>query len=453
MIKMKVVIIGFGTAGWLTAVNLRMFDRKAEITVIDSKAYDIYHPCSMPYAIGGVIPDESELIENFNDKLMKIQFYRRHKALNINRDAKTIDVKNLETEEVLTINYDKLVLATGSKTWSPPIPGRDAPNVYSLKWIEDSQKIREAASKASNAVVIGASAIGLEVGTELARRGVNTVIVELLPHILPKALDADYAEYLTEETLKALPNLKILTGVKTDHIALNDEGFATQVITDHGTFDADFVVMATGVRPEVSLAKDAGLEIGQYGGIIVNEFMQTSDPDILAVGDCVQTVDMIDDSPTLALLASSAARMARVAGINLANPGKISFIGTLNNFIVPIHDLRVGSVGLTTTVAKERGYNIQVGKIKTTDKPEHIPGVKELLFKVIVDKGTGRLLGAQAIGSDTITDNLNIVSLAIQNKMTVVDVLNSDLCYAPAVNDTLYPVIKALEMIARRLLK
>ncbi|MHA1685548.1 MAG: NAD(P)/FAD-dependent oxidoreductase [Candidatus Heimdallarchaeaceae archaeon] len=450
---MKVVIIGFGTAGWLTVVNLRVFDRKSEIVVVDEKSYDIYHPCSMPYAIGGLFSDETPLIEAFNDKLMKVKFYRRHRALSIDRSNKTVQIKNLETDEIVSLSYDKLVLATGSQPWSPPIPGHDAPNVYSLKWIEDSKKIREAANSASKAVVIGASAIGLEVGTELARRGIQTVVVELLPHILPKALDQDFAEFLTSETLKNLPNLKILTGVKAERIELDDKGFATKVVTDNGTFEADFVVMATGVRPNVSLAKNAGLEIGNYGGIVVNECMETSDPDILAVGDCVQTIDMIDQSPILALLASSASRMARVAGLTLAKPGKIVFPGTLNNFIVPVHNLRVGSVGLTSHVAKERGYNIHVGKIRTTDKPEHMPDAKELLFKVLVDKESGQILGAQAIGSDAITDNLNIISLAIQSKMTVSDLLNSDLCYAPAVNDTIYPVIKAAEIVARRLFK
>jgi len=450
---MHIVVVGFGTAGWLATVNLRKWNRKDEISVIDEKSYDIYHPCSQPYVIGGELSDTQEIVEPFNNKMLKVNFYRRHRATKIDRRSKTIFVEDLQTGQNLELQYDYLILATGSQPWSPPIPGVNSRNVYSLKWIEDTAAIRNAASSAKKAVVIGASAIGLEVGIELAKRGIDTVIIELLPHILPKALDQDFAEYLQEKLLQALPNLRIFTGTVAKEFHVNDSGLVERVITDKEEFDTDIVIMATGVRPNVSLAKEAGLKIGKYGGIVVDETMRTSDPSIYAAGDCVETLGFIDKKPTLALLASSAVRMARIAAMSIVKPGFLTFPGVLNNFIVPLVNIRVGSVGLTTHTATENGYSFVTAKVKTTDKPEHIPDATEFLIKLLIEKNTGKFLGAQAIGSDSITDNLNIISLAIQSGLTYKDILNSDLCYAPAVNDTLYPVVKAIELALKKLSK
>ena len=449
---MKVVFIGHGSSGWVAATTLRAWDRKCEITVIEKKSYDAYHPCAMPYAIGGLWEDESVLVESVNYKMLNIDFLRQHEALKINRQNKKVLVKNLKTEETYDVEYDYLVICTGSKAKKPPLPGIDGKNVYALKWIEDSAKIREAAEKASKVVVVGASAIGLEVATELAHRGIETVVLAR-SRIMRLLIDPDYADETIKLLEERLPKLKFLVGIGINEIILDENNLATKVTTDQGDFECDFVINATGVEPEVTLAKDADLEIGESWAIVTDQELKTSDPSILAVGDCAETTHLVSKKPINSAIATCCVRMARVAAMTIANPGTLKFPGTLNNFIVPYVNLRVGSVGLITKAAEDAGFEVVSAKIKTHNKPTYMPDSEELYFKILVDKNTDKILGAQAIGPDSITDNLNVVSMALQKEMTFQELLEADLCYAPAVNETIYPVTQALEMVSRRLLR
>ncbi len=451
---MKVVIIGHSSCGWVAATTLRAWDRKSEITVIDMKKYDAYHPCATPYVIGGLFDDESPIIEHMNYERMKINFLRQHKATKINRESKTVSVENLQTGEKFDVEYDKLIISTGSKNKLPPIEGlKEAKNVYTLKWIEDTENIRKEAEKAKKAIVIGASAIGLEVATELAHRGIDTKVL-VRSRVMRLQVDPDYSKKVVELLEAKLSNLKFLIGVNADKIVIGDDGRATHVITTTGEeLETDFIVVAAGVKPEVTLAKEAGIELGITGAIKTDEELKTSDPDILAIGDCAETIHLVTKKPIWSALASCGVRMALVAVKTIAKPGKMTFPGTLNNFIVPYLDLRVGSVGLTKTEAVEQGYNVVTADIKTTDKPHYMPDKKDIYFKIIVDKDTHKILGAQAIGSDYIVNNLNVVSLALQNEMTFEQLIQADLSYAPAVNETIYPLTQAIEFAARKILR
>jgi len=449
---MKVVVIGHSTAGWIASTTLRAWDRQCEITVIDMKNYDAYHPCAMPYVIGGLFEDESPIIETMNYNMMKINFLRRHKATKIDRENKKVFYESLETGESFEAEYDKVLVCTGSTAKLPPVPGIEGKNVFTLKWIEDSAKIRQAAEKASKAVIIGASAIGLEVATELAHRGIETAVLAR-SRIMRLLIDPDFADFTIKYLEEKLPKLKFYSGIGIQEIVLDDNGMATKVLTDQGEFEVDLIVAATGVRPNVGLAKEAGLKIGETGAIIVDEEVKTSDPDIYALGDCAETVHLVSKKPINSAIAPPAARMARTAAMSIAKPGNLKFEGTLNNFIVPYADIRVGSVGLIKKAAEEAGFNVVSTKIKTHDKPTYMPDAKEMQFKILADKDTGLLLGAQAIGNDAIKENLNIVSLALQKKMTFKELLEADLSYAPAVNETIYPVTQALEMTSRKILR
>lgn len=449
---MKVVVIGHSTAGWIASTTLRAWDRQCEITVIDMKNYDAYHPCAMPYVIGGLFEDESPIIETMNYNMMKINFLRRHKATKIDRENKKVFYERLETGESFEAEYDKVLVCTGSTAKLPPVPGIEGKNVFTLKWIEDSAKIRQAAEKASKAVIIGASAIGLEVATELAHRGIETAVLAR-SRIMRLLIDPDFADFTIKYLEEKLPKLKFYSGIGIQEIVLDDNGMATKVLTDQGEFEVDLIVAATGVRPNVGLAKEAGLKIGETGAIIVDEEVKTSDPDIYALGDCAETVHLVSKKPINSAIAPPAARMARTAAMSIAKPGNLKFEGTLNNFIVPYADIRVGSVGLIKKAAEEAGFNVVSTKIKTHDKPTYMPDAKEMQFKILADKDTGLLLGAQAIGNDAIKENLNIVSLALQKKMTFKELLEADLSYAPAVNETIYPVTQALEMTSRKILR
>ncbi|MHA1303875.1 MAG: FAD-dependent oxidoreductase, partial [Candidatus Heimdallarchaeaceae archaeon] len=411
-------------------------------------------PCAMPYAIGGLFEDESPLIEKLNYERMKINFLRRHKATKIDRENKTVSVENLESGETFDLEYDYAIVCTGSKAKLPPIEGmKEGKNVFALKWIEDSEKIRKAAENAKKAVVVGASAIGLEVATELAHKGVETKVL-VRSRIMRLLIDPDYGEIVVNLLEEKLPNLKFLLGVNAEKAILNEEGIVTKIITTEGEeLETDLVIAATGVGPEVTLAKEAGLKIGETGAIATDEEMRTSDQNILAIGDCAETLHLVSKKPVYSALATCGVRMARVAAMTIAKPGLMKFPGTLNNFIVPYVNIRVGSVGLTETAAKDLGFNPIVAKIKTFDKPHYMPDKQDLYFKIIVDKETEKILGAQAIGPDYIISNLNVVALALQKEMTFQELLEADLSYAPAVNETIYPVTQALEFIARKLLR
>ena len=457
---MKVIIIGHGPGGMTASGTLRIWDRDAEITNIDTKTFDLYHPCATPYVIGGKFcddGDEDAIREDIPYEKMKIKHFHRHLVEKIDRDAKKVQVRNLNTDERFELEYDKIILATGSYATKPPILGaKEGKNVFSLKWLDDAEKIRKAAEKASNVVIIGASAISLEVGCELAERGIHVTIL-VRSRVLRRAFDPDYSKLIVDLlSQKLTEHLHIKVGVNAKEIVLDDNGMATKVITtEDEELPADFVFAAAGVKAETTLAQDAGLEIGPTGGIKVDKYLQTSDPDIIGVGDCTETIDLVRGDPLASMLATCAVRMGRVAAMTIAKPGEIVFPGTLDNFIVPFLDLNVGSVGYNIITAEEKygEGNVLAVKVKTTDKPHFMHGAREIYFKILVVKETGKIIGAQCIGYDHVTDNLNIVAIAIQACMDYKQLLEADLCYAPAINESIYPVTQALDMVARRLLR
>ena len=457
---MKVIIIGHGPGGMTASCTLRIWDRTVEILNVDTKEFDLYHPCATPYVIGGKFcddGDEQAICEDIPYEKMNVRHLHRHLVEKIDRKAKKVQIRNLNTNERFEENYDKIILATGSIATKPSIPGvKDGKNVFSLKWLEDAEKIREAAEKAKKVVVIGASAISLEVACELAERGIDVTIL-VRSRVLRKAMDPDFSKLIVDLlTEKMSEHLTIKVGVNAKEIILDDNNMATKVITtEDEVLETDFIFAAAGVKAETALAEDAGLEIGETGGIKVNEYLITSDPDILAIGDCTETVDLVRGDPISSMLATCAVRMGRVAAMTLAKPNEIKFSGTLDNFIVPLLDLNVGSVGYNIVTAEEKygEGNVLAVKIRTTDKPLFMPGAREIHFKILVEKATGKILGAQCIGYDSVTDNLNIVSVAMQTGLNYKQLLEADLCYAPAINESIYPVTQALEMVARRLLR
>ena len=457
---MKVLIIGHGPGGMTASGTLRIWDRNAEITNIDTKDFDLYHPCATPYVIGGKFKDlgNSDAIkEHIPYEKMKIKHLHRHLVEKIDRAAKKVQVKNLNTNERFELEYDKIILATGSYNTSPPIPGvKEGKNVFSLKWLEEAEEIRLAAEKAKKVVVIGASAIALEVGCELAERGLDVTIF-VRSRVLRQSFDPDYSKLIVDLLSAKLPeHLTIKVGENVKEVVLDENGMAYKVITTNDEeLETDFVFAAAGVKAETSLAKDAGLEIGVTGGLKVDKYLQTSDPDIIGIGDCTETVDLVRGDPLSSMLATCAVHMGRIAAYTIAKPGEVEFPGTLNNFIVPFVDLNVGSIGYNIVTAEEKygEGNVLSVKIKTTDRPHYMPEAREIYFKVLVVKETGKIVGAQGIGYNLVTDNLNIVSIAIQADMTYKQLLEADLCYAPAINETIYPVTQALEMVARRLLR
>ncbi|AAL81656.1 NADH oxidase [Pyrococcus furiosus DSM 3638] len=438
---MRIVVIGSGTAGSNFALFMRKLDRKAEITVIGKEETMQYSPCALPHVISGVIEKPEDVIVFPNE------FYEKQRIkLLLNTEAKKID---RERKVVVTdkgeIPYDKLVIATGSKAFVPPIKGVENEGVFTLKSLEDVRKIKEFIKKRNpkNAVVIGAGLIGLEGAEAFAKLGMKVTVVELLEHLLPTMLDKDIAKIVEENMRKYGVDFKF--GVGVDEI-IGDP--VEKVKVGEEEIDADIVLVATGVRANVELAKEAGLEVNR--GIVVNEYLQTSDPDIYAIGDCAEVIDAVTGKRTLSQLGTSAVRMAKVAAENIAGRN-VKFRPVFNTAITEIFDLEIGAFGITEERAKKEEIEVVVGKFRGSTKPEYYPGGKPIVVKLIFRKEDRRLIGAQIVGGERVWGRIMTLSALAQKGATVEDVVYLETAYAPPISPTIDPITIAAEMAMRKL--
>lgn len=438
---MRIVVIGSGTAGSNFALFMRKLDRKAEITVIGKEETMQYSPCALPHVISGVIEKPEDVIVFPNE------FYEKQRIkLLLNTEAKKID---RERKVVVTdkgeIPYDKLVIATGSKAFVPPIKGVENEGVFTLKSLEDVRKIKEFIKKRNpkNAVVIGAGLIGLEGAEAFAKLGMKVTVVELLEHLLPTMLDKDIAKIVEENMRKYGVDFKF--GVGVDEI-IGDP--VEKVKVGEEQIDADIVLVATGVRANVELAKEAGLEVNR--GIVVNEYLQTSDPDIYAIGDCAEVIDAVTGKRTLSQLGTSAVRMAKVAAENIAGRN-VKFRPVFNTAITEIFDLEIGAFGITEERAKKEEIEVVVGKFRGSTKPEYYPGGKPIVVKLIFRKEDRRLIGAQIVGGERVWGRIMTLSALAQKGATVEDVVYLETAYAPPISPTIDPITIAAEMAMRKL--
>jgi len=443
----KILIIGAHAAGTDAASAARKTDRTAEITMITDQKVAGYSPCGIPFVIGRHIKSFDDLIvfPSSYYRMMRIDLRLETKAKKINTEEKSVEIED-KSGKSETLQYDSLIIATGAYPFVPPIKGRDKDGVFTLRTIEDGRKIDQALEKAKSAVVIGAGLIGLETAVAFAERGVNTTVVELLPQICPAMLDKDTANIIQKNLEEK--GLKIITGKGVDEILGDDHVNAVSVAGEE--IPADLVIVATGVRPNVQLAKNAGIEIGETGGIKTNMRMETSVKDVYAAGDCVESINLITGRPMLSQLGTTAVRQAKVAGINAAG-GYAIFMGSLGSCVTRFFDLEVGATGLTEFMANKFGIETVSGTITSKTRADYYPGGKSIRVKIIVDKDTERIIGGQIVGGEEVTQRINALSFAIQKQMTVRELAKADTCYAPPVNETWEPMVLAAELALRRL--
>jgi len=443
----KIVIIGAHAAGTDAASAARKTDRSAEITLITDQSVAGYSPCGIPFVLGRHISSFEDLIvfpPSFY-QMMKIDLRLETTAKKINVEDKTVEVedKNGRSE---TLQYDSLILATGAYPFVPPIKGREKKGVFTLRTLEDGRRIDQALEKARSAVVIGAGLIGLETAVSFIERGLKTTVVELLPHVCPAMLDKDTAR-LVQKHLKE-KGLNIITGKGVDEILGDDHVSGVSVAGEE--IPADLVIVATGIRPNVQLAKDAGIMIGETRGIKTNMRMETSAKDVYAAGDCAESVNLITKRPMLSQLGTTAVRQGKVAGINAAG-GYSVFTGCLGSCVTRLFDLEIGATGLTEFAAGRAGIETVAGTITSKTRADYYPGGKPIRVKIIVDKDTERIIGGQIVGGEEVTQRINALSFAIQKQMTVRELAKADTCYAPPVNETWEPMVLAAEIAIRRL--
>ncbi len=443
----KIVIVGAHAAGCDAAAAARLVDREAEITMLTNERYAGYSRCGLPFVLGGHIKSFQDLIVFSPSyfKMMKIDLKLEANVTNIDTEAKTVEVqyKDGRTEN---LQYDSLILATGAKPFIPPIKGREKQGVYTLRTIEDGEKIEEAIKGSKSAVIVGAGLIGLELGVAFVERGLETTVVELLPQILPAMLDKDMANLVQRELEKK--GLKIITGCAVDEI-LGEEK-VDGVIAGGKQVPADMVVVATGVRGNTELAQKAGIALGETRLIKVNMRMETNVKDVYACGDCVESIHLITKRPVVCQLGTAAVRQAKVAGTNAAG-GYAIFPGVLGAAVTRLFDTEIGTVGLTEFSAQRAGIETISVAFSGKTRAQYYPGALPIRVKLIAEKETEKLIGAQIIAGEGVAQRINALSFAILKGMTIRELAKAETCYAPPVAETWDPMVLAAQTLIRRL--
>lgn len=450
MKKMKIVVVGGVAAGASAATRARRMNDGAEIKIFEMGEYVSFANCGLPYYVGGVIKDREDLLlvspELFKNRF-NIGVFTRHEVTAIDRASKTITVVPPDGNS-FTESYDKLILALGGEPVMLPVAGAELQNVCSVFTVPDVDRVMAAIKGGvSSAVVVGGGFIGVETAEALLERGIKTTLVELQNQLMT-GFDPEFSLPL-ERHLEAA-GLDIRLGVSLTGV--NGSGVAEGVTLSDGTeLPAQLVIMAVGVRPRTALAKAAGLTLGLTGALSVNASMQTSDPDIYAAGDMIESMHLVTGKPMRIPLAGSANKEGRVAGTNAAG-GSLLFNGVLGTSVIKVCDITAARTGLSSKQAADNGFDAYSIFVPAASHASYYPGSGRLILKLTVEKGTGRILGAQAVGESGVDKRIDVIATALYAGLTVYDLENLDLAYAPPYSSAKDPVIMG-GMIASNVLR
>jgi NADH oxidase (H2O2-forming) len=431
-----------------TASATRKTDRTADITLIADEKYVGYSRCGLPFVLGGQIPSFQSLIvfPPAFFQMMKLNLKTETKVTSINTANKTVETTD-KTGKTENIPYDSLIIATGASPFTPPIKGKEKQGIHSLRTLEDGEKIDKAIKKgAKTAVVMGAGLIGLETAIALHERSLKVTVVELLPQILPAMLDADMAK-MVQEMLQQ-KGIGILTGKGVEEFLGAEKVIGIVAGGEH--FNADLFISAFGVKANTQLAVNAGIALGETKCIKTNAKMETNVKDVYAVGDCTESIHIVTQKPTVAQFGTVAVRQGKVAGINAAG-GYALFTGVLGSAVSRLFDTDVGVTGLTEFFAQKAGIETVTGTIASKTKADYYPGALPIKVKLVVEKESQRIIGAQIIGGEEVTQRINAISFAIQKQMTVRELAKADTAYAPPLCETWEPLVLAAEMVLMKL--
>jgi len=437
----RVSIVGGVAAGASCAARLRRMDENAEIYLFERSGYISFANCGLPYYLGGVIEQRQHLLvatpERFRD-LLNVEVRIGREVVGIDRQKRTIAVHNIHSQQQSTEAYDVLVLAPGAAPIRPNIEGVDLPGVFCLRNMEDSDQIHAWLSgrEAERAVVVGAGYVGLEMVENLCRLGMDVTLLEKMDQAMgpmdPEMLGPLYARLAQEEV-----DLRLNCGV--ERIEQGREKMLHVVAGNSSVFPADVVILAAGVRPEVDLARAAGLEIGELGGIRVDDQMRTSDPNILAIGDAVEVRDWVTGRWALVPLAGPASRQGRVAAdVICGRPAR--YRGTQGTAVVGLFGLTLAATGANEKRLAAAGMPFKKSYTHSLDHAGYYPGAAQISVKLLYEGQSGRLLGAQAVGAAGVDKRIDILSMAIQKGATIFDLEEAELCYAPQYGSAKDPV-------------
>jgi NADPH-dependent 2,4-dienoyl-CoA reductase/sulfur reductase-like enzyme/rhodanese-related sulfurtransferase len=433
---MRIVIIGAVAAGTSAAAKARRNNEDAHITLYEMDKHTSYSGCGLPYFIGGEVESIEKLTPRdaaFFKSKYNVDIFTRHEVLSIDAAAKELTVRNLVDGSTFMDKYDALVLATGASPVVPPILGVHNGNVFILRNPSHAVAIREyiKSKNPNHAVIIGSGFIGLEMAENLVRAGLDVTVVEKLPHIC-QSLDDDMSGYVQQHLEKR--GVKIITGRSAAEITDN-----TVLLDDGSSLVSDLVILSVGVRPNVKLAKQMGVELGSTGAIKVDERMQTNLPDVYSCGDCAQSWSILNGAPLYRPLGSTANKMGRIAG-DVITGGDLRFRGILGTSIFRVFDMTVATTGMSEAEARQKGHDIVISHNTKPNKPEYYGG-SEMVIKAIADRQTEKLLGVQIVGYEGVDKRIDVFITAITLDAKVSDLFHLDLAYAPPFSTTKDPVM------------
>lgn len=435
---MKILIVGGVAGGATAATRLRRLSEENEVIIFEKGQYVSFANCGLPYHISGTIDKRDALLLQTPESLkerynLDVRVFTE--VLSIYTDEKKISVKNLQTGEIYLENYDKLLLSPGAEPIKPPFEGIDSDKIYTLRNIPDMDKIVAKTKNAQNFVVVGGGFIGLEVAENLIEAGKAVKLVELGNQVMAP-VDYDIASFVHEKAKQKGLELLLNVGVKK----FNDKGESIEVFLNNGTsIETDAVILAIGVKPETKLAVEAGLEIGETRGILVNEFLQTSNPDIYAVGDAIEVAHFINNKKVLIPLAWPANRQGRIVADNIILGNQYKYSGSLGSSILKFFELSVASTGLNEKTLKKFGIPYKTAIVTRGHHAGYYPGAKNMVLKLIFDEN-GKIFGAQAVGEAGVDKRIDVIATAIKGNLTVYDLPEIEITYAPPYNSAKDPV-------------
>ena len=454
--KMKVIIVGGVAGGATAAARIRRLDEYAEITVFEKSGYISYANCGLPYYIGDVITDSEELTLQTPERFLKrfrINMKIHHEVISIHPERKTVSVKNLENGEIFEENYDKLILSPGAKPTQPRLPGVGIDKLFTLRTVEDTFLIKEYINKnhPKSAVLAGGGFIGLELAENLRELGMDVTIVQR-PKQLMNPFDPDMASMIHSEMRKH--GIKLVLGYTVEGFKEKDNGVEV-LLKDNPSIHADMVVLAIGVTPDTALAKEAGLELGIKESIVVNDRMETSVPDIYAAGDAVQVKHYVTGNDALISLAGPANKQGRIIADNICG-GDSHYLGSQGSSVIKVFDMTAATTGINETNAKKSGLEVDTVILSPMSHAGYYPGGKVMTMKVVFEKETYRLLGAQIIGYKGVDKRIDVLATAIHAGLKAIQLKDLDLAYAPPYSSAKDPVNMAgfiIDNIAKGTLK
>jgi NADPH-dependent 2,4-dienoyl-CoA reductase/sulfur reductase-like enzyme len=450
----RLVIIGGDAAGMSAASQARRRrpPEELEIVAFERGDHTSYAACGIPYVVGGLVGAMEDLVartpETFREK-HRIDARVRHEVEGIDLARREVVVRDLEAGRSTREGWDQLVVATGAEPVRPPLPGIDAEGVFGVQTLNDGQAVQRAlADRPERAVVVGGGYIGLEMAEALLMRGIRVTLVELAPQPM-QTLDPDMGALVAEALREAGVEMRLEEGVE----AFETEGGRVRaVVTPHGAIPTDLVVLGLGTRPAAGLAAEAGIPVGATGGIRTDPRMRTDREGVWAAGDCIETFHRVSRSPVAIALGTHANKQGRVAGINLGG-GDARFPGVVGTAISKICSVEVARTGLNETEAAEAGFRFEAAVVESVTRAGYYPGAGRMTMKLVAERGSGRLLGAQIVGLEGAAKRIDVLAACLWNEMAVDEIEGMDLSYAPPFAPVWDPVLiaarKAAEAVAK----